>query len=491
MPDAITVAAPAHLWVPEHASTAGVEAAEFAETCGMELDEPQRLVLNGILAETANFKWAAYESAIVVPRQNLKTFLLRALVLAKLYLFDDRLIVWSAHEFSTTSEAQRDLELTVESFDHLRKRVKRVSHENGQEGIELFGDRRIRFKARTKTGGRGLTGDTVVLDEAMKLAAASMGALLPTLSARPNPQVVYAGSAGDSTEAADVLRAVRDRGRAGGEPRLFYAEWCAEKRSCASGSCDHRPTTAGCVLDDEGLLAQANPALGVRLSIDTLRAERRALPPAEYTRERFGWWEDPEESVDGIPVEVWAECAYAGTTNKPLAFGVFTAVDLSWSAIASVGPAVDAEGELVVGATHVEVAEYRPGTEWVAGRCAELARYGVPIAVLPSGPRSSIAEDLVAAGVVPLEAKATDLMAACGSLLDKVLRRRIRHIAQPELDLAVAKGRRRLVGDAWTWALRASSVDISPVVAVTLALWAATQDVDDTSVYEERGLVSL
>lgn len=460
-----TAVRPAHMWVPAHASSSGTEAAEFAESCGMVLDAEQRMVLEGILAETPEFKWSAYEAAIVAPRQNLKTFVLRALVLAKLYLFDDRLIVWSAHEFSTTSEAQRDLELTIESYDHLRKRVKRVSHENGQEGVELFGDRRIRFKARTKTGGRGLTGDTIILDEAMKLPAASMGALLPTLSARPNPQVVYAGSAGDATESADVLRSVRDRGRVGGEPRLAFFEWCADRRACVVQRCDHRPGTSGCVLDDVELLGQANPALGKRLSVDTLMAERRALPAAEFMRERFGWWEDPEESVDGIPVEVWAECLDAQSQVIPAAFGVFTAVDLSWSAISVAGRRDD-------GLVHVEVVEYRQGTEWVAARAAQLHKqHAVPVVVLPTGPRSSIGDDLAKAGVVPLEASAQDLMTGCGTLLDQVLRREVRHIGQPELDMSVAKGRRRLVGDAWTWALRASAIDISPLVASTLALW--------------------
>lgn len=489
MPSFLAPPPPAYLSVPDHvASETAAEAAEFAESCGMVLDATQRLVLDGVLAETDRFTWAAYEAALVGPRQNFKTFVLQALVLAKLYLFDDRLIIWSAHEFSTTSEAQRDLELTVESYDHLRKRVKRISHENGQEAIELFDDRRIRFKARTKTGGRGLTGDTVILDEAMILSGKAMGALLPTLSARPNPQVVYAGSAGDATEAADVLRAVKNRGRAGGDPRLFYAEWCAERRSCLDGKCNHLPSAKGCVLDDAELLAQANPAYGTRLSVDTLKAERRALPPAEFMRERLGWWEDPEESVDGIPVEVWAECFDTDSTvDAPAAFGVFTALDLSWSAVAWVGVRGD-------GLLHLEVGDYLPGTEWVAGRCAELkSKYSVPIVVLPSGPRSSIGTELRDVGVDAVEAAAADLMLGCGALLDRVLRRTVRHIGQPELDLSVGKGRRRMVGDAWTWALRASAIDISPLVALTLALWAALQPAppEESSVYEERGLLTM
>lgn len=268
---------------------------------------------------------------------------------------------------------------------------------------------------------------------------------------------------------------------------MMYVEWCAERRPCRDDKCTHRPgQVEGCALDDVELWRQANPAIDRRISVGFIKTERRTLPPDEFMRERLCWWEEPEESVDGLPVEVWAECLDAESQVDPVAFGVFPAVDLSWTAVAAVGQRVD-------GLTHIEVVEYLPGTEWVAARCADLvATYGVPVAVMPSGPRSSIGEDLAKAGVVPLEAKAADLMAGCGALLDRVLRRTIRHIGQPELDLSVAKGRRRLVGDAWTWALRASGVDISPIVAGTLALWAATQPVeDDTSVYEDRDLVVL
>jgi hypothetical protein len=74
--------------------------------------------------------------------------------------------------------------------------VKRIYNGNGEERIEMNGGARLLFKARTKTGGRGLTGDKVILDEAFALQPGHMGALLPTLSVRPDPQVLYGSSAG-------------------------------------------------------------------------------------------------------------------------------------------------------------------------------------------------------------------------------------------------------------------------------------------------------
>jgi hypothetical protein len=75
---------------------------------------------------------------------------------------------------------------------------------------------RIRYRTRTKGGGRGFTGDCLYLDEAMIISEAMHGALLPTLSARKNPQVWYTGSAGRPARARAWrrLRRVRERGRA-------------------------------------------------------------------------------------------------------------------------------------------------------------------------------------------------------------------------------------------------------------------------------------
>jgi hypothetical protein len=46
-------------------------------------------------------------------------------------------------------------------------------------------------------------------------------------------------------------------------------------------------------------------------------------------------------------------------------------------------------------------------------------------------------------------------------------------VTKSELDSAVAGAVRRNVGDAWAWGRRTSDIDISPLVAVTLAAWVA------------------
>ena len=60
----------------------------------------------------------------------------------------------------------------------------------------------------------GSPADLVLLDEAMFLPNTAIAALLPTLSARPNPQVWYTGSAVDqmTNEHGSAFARVRRRG---------------------------------------------------------------------------------------------------------------------------------------------------------------------------------------------------------------------------------------------------------------------------------------
>ncbi len=137
-----------------------------------------------------------------------------------------------------------------------------------------------------------------------------MGSLMPTMSARSvtgNPQILYGGSAGNLDSA--VWRQVRDRGRAGGDPTLVWIEWCAARVACANERCTHLYGTVGCQLDVQENWGAANPAMGRRISVEWIYGERRAMTADEFARERLGWWEDPEETVGGLPLEVWSVCA--------------------------------------------------------------------------------------------------------------------------------------------------------------------------------------
>ena len=151
---------PAFSSIPEHTKTLGPEVADLAELASFAPDPEQRLALDAIFAMRADNKVAAFEAAIIACRQNMKTGLFKQCALGWLFVTDQRLIIWSAHEFPTAKEAHRDMVELIEGCDPLRKRVKTIHRANGDEGIELVTGQRINFRARTKTGGRGLSGVT-------------------------------------------------------------------------------------------------------------------------------------------------------------------------------------------------------------------------------------------------------------------------------------------------------------------------------------------
>lgn len=209
-------AAPRYTSVPPAASSAGEEAVDFCRSIGLDLDIAQELVLDGGLGEQANGKWAAFEVAVVEPRQNGKSVVLGGRELSGLYLFDERLQTHTAHRFDTTLAHYWWLRELIEGTPDLSRRVKAMPDSNGKEAIVLMNGARLQFKARSKGGGRGMSGDLVVLDEAFYLK--ELGSLVPTMSARMDmtpagPQLWYGSSAPLPTEESDPLRAVMRRGR--------------------------------------------------------------------------------------------------------------------------------------------------------------------------------------------------------------------------------------------------------------------------------------
>lgn len=483
---------PSHLWVPSGATfQAGQEASDFARKLGFQVDWEEEQVLNVLLAEGADGKWAGLESAVICSRQNLKTWALQITALYDLFLRDIKAVTWSAHLYKTTQSAFNDMTQVIENTDWLRKRVNKITQANGDEGFEMVNGAKMRFLARTKSGGRGLTGDTVILDEALFLNPTMMGALIPTLSSRPNPHIRYGSSSGvlDS----NTLRQIRNRGRAGDDSTLSYIEWSSERELCVEQMCSHKSKEAGCVLDNEAKWYQANPALGRRISIDYVRAERKALPASEFMRERMGWWEDPlsEDKRQAIPADSWAaildETSVLGAGHR-VAFAVDTSWDRQSSWIAICGTRPD-------GLPHIEVIAQQYGTEWVIPWLKERVEKWNPVGIAyqeHGAPVSSLAEKFKEEfGDLMFPVSGSELAKACGALHDEVVDGAIKQIGQAHLNEALQYAETRTLGDAWIWDRKGSPVDIAPLVAVTQAFWAWSSGRNSVSIYETRDLLIL
>ncbi len=272
-------------------------------------------------------RWAAREVVILAPRQNGKGVILEVRELAGLFVFGERLILHSAHEFKTARESFLRISSLIENCDDLRKQVKQIRASHGEEGIELKTGQRLNFVARSSGSGRGFTGDVVILDEAYALTDDMMQAMFPTVSARRNPQIWYTSTAGDIR--SYVLGRLRERGYEG-EEHLYFAEWSAPE---------------GANLDDRSAWEQANPGLGIRISEEAILAERRTLSDAGFARERLGIW--PTEATERlIPVELWDAVCHPDVeaTKEGARLAVEVTPDHSSAAIAAWGGGV---GELV------------------------------------------------------------------------------------------------------------------------------------------------
>jgi phage terminase large subunit-like protein len=277
----------------------GIRAVTLAGMAGLRLDPWQRLVIEAGLRRRGG-RWAAFEVALIVARQNGKGSVLEALELAALFLLPDvRLILHSAHEFKTAAEAFLRIRSLVEDHPEFDRQVSRVRTAAGAEAIELKDGKRLRFVARSSGSGRGFTSDLVILDEAYKLGDQEMSALLPTLSARPDPQVWYTSTAGDP--GSTQLGRVRERGIAGADQSLAFMEWSVDPGAYDPAS----PRD----------WARANPGLGIRISPEYVEREMAALGPDAFARERLSVGDYP--AGDGGRWETisegdWAACASPG-----------------------------------------------------------------------------------------------------------------------------------------------------------------------------------
>lgn len=449
---------PTYLSLPAFESTAqGQDAVDLAAAAGLVLDDWQAYVLSMGLAEVGPSHWAAFEVATIVSRQNGKGAIIEARELAGLFLLPEDLIIHSAHEFKTAAEGFMRVEQLIAGCPDLDREVARVRRSHGEEAIELRNGKRLKFLARTGGSGRGFTGDCIILDEAQNLGHENMAALLPTLSTRPNAQVWYFSTAG--TQQSFQLGLVRARALAGGDPALAFFEWSAEPGD------DH---------DSIETWAKCNPNMNVAghgIAQEYIAKERAALAPHIFARERLGVGDYPTDKAAAWAVigkDAWELCCDSRSQiSDDVVFAVDVTPDRSSAVIAVAGYRTD-------GLLHTEVIFRERGTAWVQGELVRLADRYDPLATVidPASPAGSLIAEVEQAGVAVTRPTARDAAQACGQFYDAVVHTKsLRHLGQTALDAAVAGAARRTVSDAWCWDRKTLTVDLSPLVAATLAAW--------------------
>ena len=454
--------------------TYGDIAADLAADYGLVPDPWQRLVLDDWLSVTGE-RWSSLTCGLACPRQNGKNGIVEVRELFGMVGRGEK-ILHTAHEVKTARKAfkrlqhffGRSVKDPAARFPELNDLVDELRNVNGQEAIFLSNGGSVEIVARSKNSGRGFTADVLVMDEAQEMSDEDLEALMPTTSAAPlgNPQWIFTGTPPGPKVNGEVFTRTRTNALTESAGRICWHEWSA---------CDPEDV-AGLDLDDRDVWERTNPALGYRLQIDVVEGERAQFSDEGFARERLGVWEPPNRHGDEVIDKVaWraSEDPLSSFTGPPV-FAVDLTPDRSMERRASIAVA----GRRPDGLLHVEIAENRPGTAWVLDRLAELQqRWGGRFVADSTGPAGSIIPDAAMRGVVIEPMSARDHAHACGFFYDLVMEGRMRHRPEPLLDRALEGAIRRSAGDgAWTWSRKSSAVDISPIVAATLALASVPDD---------------
>lgn len=486
-------------------TSAGMDVTDLIGITGEAPDESQQYVLDHALAERADGKFNAFEVALIEPRQNGKNWILEARMLAGVFVFGEKQIIYSAHRGLTVKKAHRALVQKIRRTPAFFKKVlgyhgQKPTDEikgiksNGQElSIEFRDGAKIDFVVRSEGNVRGFTGDLIILDEAYDLDPQELAAMMPAMAARTveeSPQIWYTSSAARAR--SDVLRSLRERGKKpwdGSDTRLCYLEWSAA--SDVNSDRDDPDVDMGALI---GALYEANPGAGSRILMEyMLETEWRSMEYEEFRCERLGipipigsdsfipagpWTRDRDEAL--IEASALHGDIEQGLTDVRLAVDV--SPDRDKAAIGLAGLRPD-------GRVYVEIIDVGDGTDWLASTLGPIwkRRSTVPVLVQMGSAAEDEIDTLRRAGIAVRPVKLREYAAACGRIFDGIKDRTIAHSGQDELDAAVRAARPSYKGDTkFTWKRSSPLADITPLVTITLAansLLKAVkreQDVDDS-----------
>lgn len=443
---------PARELTPE--SSRGYEAVEFAEqVLGLDLMPWQRWLLVHLLELALDGSYRFRTALTLTGRQSGKSTLLQVLALWRLYVDRAPLVLGSAQTLSLAEEVWAGAVSMAEGTPELAAEVAAVVRVNGDKTLRLLGGERYKVTAASRKGGRGLSSDLVLLDELREHHSwDAWGAITKTTMARPSPQILGFSNAGDSRSV--VLADLREKALAAAADRtssLGIFEWSAPD---------------DCALDDPAAWAQANPALGHRLSEQAIRAALLTDPEDVFRTEVLCSWVASTEAA--FSPQVWEALTDAeAARGSEVVFGLDVAHDHSSASLAVAWRRPD-------GAAQVMLAAHRPGVEWVVDECTRVLReWGGRLVVESTGTAAFLLPSLTTGAAVETVSRQF-YVEACAALDAAITARQVRHGGQPELTTAVAAARWSSRGEAGQRVLSRKDPRVSGLVAAVLALHGLT-----------------
>jgi len=446
--------------------TYGIRVGEIAGHLGTPLMPWQQEVADVALEVDSDTGLLHYRTVVItVPRQSGKTTLLLSLMVQRALGFGIRQnIVYTAQ---TQKAARKKWEeehvqaLNTSKFKGLYK----VKYGMGTEQISWNNGSRHSLTAPTEKAGHGETIDMATIDEAFAQEDSRLEqALRPAMITRPQPQLYIVSTAG--TARSLYLKGKVDNGRqrvdAGIDGSIAYFEWSAPD--------DADP-------ESPDTWARCMPALGHTINASAIRSDFEDMKLPEFRRAYLNQWSDEIPELWLIVNEQdWLAVEDANSfiaDGNAISFGLDFTPERSFGTIVSSG--LNESGRLHVEITGNEernLFDHRPGTSWMVPRMVELANKWNPCAVViqANSPAGSLIPELEAKGIKVTTPSATEYAGACGNIYDRVYSDQIRHVGQHPFLIALAGAQKLDLGEgAWKWNRKAVTVDISPLVAMTLS----------------------
>lgn len=408
-----------------------------------------------MLAKNSVGLYAADTVGLSMCRQSGKTYDVGGVVFADSIINPGTLTVWTAHRFKVARESFDELRAFA-SLPQMAPHVDpdAITTAAGNESIPFRNGSRIMFAARERGSVRGFRKvRRLILDEAQILPERAMADLVPTTNQAFNPQIILMGTPPKPSDPSEVWTSFRASALDGSLDGSMYVEFSAEPDAD---------------LDDWKAVSDANPSFPLRTPKRSILRMRKLFTDDNFAREALGIWGGATSNAV-IAAETWI--VDGDTQSAPVeqfALSVDVSPDRRTSSVGFAGQRAD-------GLWHVELDEQRGGVGWVAAYVAARCEANDIRAVVIDGasPAASIIDDLKGRGVKVTTTGARDMARACGTFFDGAMEGWLRHIDQPQLNYSLSVARKRKLGDAWAWNRKNAESDITPLVAVTLALWGA------------------
>lgn len=433
-------------------TSAGWECIAFAEeVLGIVLYPWQRWLLVHALELLPDGTYRFRTVVLLVARQNGKSTLMQVLALWRMYVDGAPLVIGTAQNLDVAEEQWAAAVDIAESVPELAAEVAQKSLVNGKKFLKLTSGERYKVAAASRRGGRGLSGDLVLLDELREHQHwDAWGAVTKTTMARDRAQVWAASNAGD--RASVVLAYLRTMAHAEvGNPDGLDLELLARNDDLADvddattdddalGIFEWSAAPACGIWDRDGW-AQANPSLGHPggVSERAIAAAARTDPEDVFRTEVLCQWPDHAAGKPDLDVDAWLRLAdpEAARGARPV-FGVDVGTDrLAHIAVAWKRPD---------GAVQVMLADTNLSPLATPGRLGKLARdWAGP--VMLGGPAAYLEGELPAA-VTKTVVSSAEFASAAGRFEDLLADGQLRHGNQAPLNASVAAARMRPYGTA-------------------------------------------